>query len=149
MPFTSLVLCNDAEALAALAAAMDVAQIKRELCSGSAHAKKLLTNRKFDAVFFDCDAVEGLDETLFIGEEVYFSLALKKLGRFKILSEPVVTSGRKLRMYSAGQILARSFSIILRGRRGASSRAGLDLWYDGKRETSPVAATGTRAARST
>ena len=103
----------------------------------------LFTTRK------NFDAVEGLDETLFIGEEVYFSLALKKLGRFKILSEPVVTSGRKLRMYSAGQILARSFSIILRGRRGASSRAGLDLWYDGKRETSPVAATGTRAARST
>jgi glycosyltransferase involved in cell wall biosynthesis len=104
----------------------------------------LFTTRK------NFDAVDGLDETLFIGEEVYFSLALKKLGRFKILSEPIITSGRKLRMYSAGQILSRSFSIILRGRRGASSRAGLDLWYDGKRETSPVAATRTRpAARST
>jgi glycosyltransferase involved in cell wall biosynthesis len=102
----------------------------------------LFTTRK------NFDAVDGLDETLFIGEEVYFSLALKKLGRFKILSEPIVTSGRKLRMYSAGQILSRSFSIILRGRRGASSRAGLDLWYDGKRETSPVAATRTQAARS-
>jgi len=62
MPFTSLVLCNDAEALAALAAAMDAAQIKRELCAGAAHAKKLLSNRKFDAVFFDCDAVEALEE---------------------------------------------------------------------------------------
>jgi glycosyltransferase involved in cell wall biosynthesis len=104
----------------------------------------LFTTRK------NFDAVEGLDETLFIGEEVYFSLALKKLGRFKILSEPIITSGRKLRMYPAGQILSRSLSIILRGRRGASSRAGLDLWYDGKRETSPVAAaTRTRAARST
>src|ERR1700736_5048381 len=81
------------------------------------------------------DAVDGFDETLFIGEEVYFSLALKKLGRFKILREPIVTSGRKLRMYSAGRILSRSLAIILRGRRGASSRVGLDLWYDGKRET--------------
>jgi hypothetical protein len=89
----------------------------------------LFTTRK------NFDAVDGLDETLFVGEEVYFSLALKKLGRFKILREPIITSGRKLRMYSAGQILSRSFSIILRGRRGASSRAGLDLWYDGKRET--------------
>ena len=103
----------------------------------------LFTTRK------NFEAAGGFDETLFVGEEVYFSLALKKLGRFTILREPIVTSGRKLRMYSAGQILSRSFSIILRGRRGASSRAGLDLWYDGKRETSPVAATRTRAARST
>ncbi len=95
------------------------------------------------------DATGGFNEELFIAEEVYFSLALKKIGRFKVLREPIVTSGRKLRMYSAAQILSRSFSIILRGRRGASSRAGLDLWYDGKRETSPVAATRTRAARST
>jgi glycosyltransferase involved in cell wall biosynthesis len=87
------------------------------------------------------EAVGGFDETLFVGEEVYFSLAMKKLGRFTILREPIITSGRKLRMYSAGKILSRSFSIILRGRRGASSRCGLDLWYDGKRET--------RAARST
>jgi glycosyltransferase involved in cell wall biosynthesis len=102
----------------------------------------LFTTRK------NFDAVEGFDETLFIGEEVYFSRALKKIGSFKILGEPIVTSGRKLRMYSCGQILSRSFSIILRGRRGASSRAGLDLWYDGKRETSPSIGR-TRAAKST
>jgi glycosyltransferase involved in cell wall biosynthesis len=41
------------------------------------------------------DAVGGFDESLFIGEEVYFSLALRKLGRFRILAEAIVTSGRK------------------------------------------------------
>jgi glycosyltransferase involved in cell wall biosynthesis len=88
----------------------------------------LFTTRK------NFDAVGGFDEQLFIGEEVYFSLAMKKVGRFKILREPILTSGRKLRMYSAGKILSKSFSIILRGRRAACSRERLDLWYDGKRE---------------
>ncbi|MEP7014540.1 MAG: glycosyltransferase [Verrucomicrobiota bacterium] len=80
----------------------------------------------------------GFDEQYFAGEEVYFSLALRKLGRFKILSEPVRTSGRKLRMYSGKEVLARSFVLIIRGRRGVLSREGLDLWYNGKRETAGV-----------
>jgi glycosyltransferase involved in cell wall biosynthesis len=78
----------------------------------------------------------GFDEELFAGEEIYFSQALKRLGRFKILREPVVTSGRKLRMHSARHILFRSFAIVLGGKRGVQSREKLDLWYDGKRETS-------------
>lgn len=80
------------------------------------------------------DAAGGFDEQYFIGEEVYFSLALRKLGRFKILPEPVLTSGRKLRMYSAREVFAHLFSIIIRGPRGARSRDRLDLWYSGKRE---------------
>jgi glycosyltransferase involved in cell wall biosynthesis len=81
------------------------------------------------------DAAGGFDEELFVGEEIYLSQALKKLGPFKILPEPILTSGRKLRMYSAGQILSRSFAIMIRGKRAARSRDRLDLWYDGKRET--------------
>ena len=80
-------------------------------------------------------AIGGFDDELFAGEEIYFTLALKKMGRFKLLREPIVTSGRKLRMHSAGFILKRSFSLILRGRAGVRSRERLDLWYDGKRET--------------
>ena len=89
------------------------------------------------------DAVGGFDEQYFIGEEVYFSLALRKLGRFKVLSEPVLTSGRKLRMHSARKVLSRSFAIIIRGPRAARSRTRLDLWYDGKRETSPAPRTAS------
>src|SRR5437016_12875987 len=80
------------------------------------------------------DAVGGFDEQYFVGEEVYFSLALRKLGRFKVLREPIVTSGRKLRMYSARQILGNVFGVIVGGRSVACSRAKLHLWYDGKRE---------------
>jgi GT2 family glycosyltransferase len=81
------------------------------------------------------EAAGGFDEELFAGEEVYFSMALKKLGQFKLLREPVVTSGRKLRMHSARHILTRSFVIALGGKRAVQSRDKLDIWYDGKRET--------------
>src|SRR6266536_439896 len=83
------------------------------------------------------EAIGGFDEQYFAGEEVYFSLALRKLGRFKVLREPIVTSGRKLRMYPAKHFLRNFFGVIVRGSRGVRSRAGLSLWYDGKRERHP------------
>jgi glycosyltransferase involved in cell wall biosynthesis len=82
-------------------------------------------------------AAGGFDEQFFAGEEVYFTLALKKQGRFKLLREPIVTSGRKLRMHSARHILARSFVIAILGKRAVRSRDKLDIWYDGQRETKP------------
>jgi glycosyltransferase involved in cell wall biosynthesis len=80
-------------------------------------------------------AVGGFDEKLFVGEEVYFSLALRRIGRFKILREPIITSGRKLRMYSAREIFGNMFAIMLGGKRAAGSRDKLDIWYNGKRES--------------
>src|SRR5947208_3737220 len=76
----------------------------------------------------------GFDEQYFVGEEVYFSLAMRKLGRFKVLREPIVTSGRKLRMYSMRRVFVRLFSIVVGGPNAARSRDKLDVWYDGKRE---------------
>ena len=84
------------------------------------------------------DSIGGFDEQYFAGEEVYFSIALKKLGGFKVLRESVVTSARKLRMYPAKDFLRKFFGVILRGPRGVRSRAGLSLWYDAKRETHPT-----------
>jgi glycosyltransferase involved in cell wall biosynthesis len=81
------------------------------------------------------ERIGGFNEELFVGEEVYFSLAVRKLGRFKILRQPIVTSGRKLRMYSAGKILGNMLSVICGGVRVARCRDKLDLWYEGKRET--------------
>ena len=89
-------------------------------------------------------AAGGFDEQFFAGEEVYFTLALKKLGRFKLLREPIVTSGRKLRMHSARYVLGQSFALVLGGKRAVRSRDKLDIWYDGKRETNaggPVSET--------
>jgi glycosyltransferase involved in cell wall biosynthesis len=80
-------------------------------------------------------AAGGFDDRLFAGEEIYFTMALKKQGQFRLLREPIVTSGRKLRMHSGWHILGLSAGLILRGKRGVKSRDKLDLWYDGKRET--------------
>lgn len=80
------------------------------------------------------ETVGGFDEQYFAGEEVYLTLALKKLGRFKILREPIVTSARKVRMHSPRFVFAQSFFILFGGKRALRQREKLDLWYDGKRE---------------
>ena len=84
------------------------------------------------------DAVGGFDEQYYAGEEVFFTQALKKIGQFELLPEPMLTSGRKLRMHSAREILAGTFALMVGGRRAVRSRAKLDFWYDGKRETKPA-----------
>ena len=81
------------------------------------------------------EAAGRFDEQFFAGEEVFFTMALRKLGRFKILREPVITSGRKLRMHSARHMFSRSLALVFGGKRAVRSREKLDLWYDGKRET--------------
>jgi len=78
--------------------------------------------------------VGGFDEQCFAGEEIYFSQALKKVGPFRVVTDPVETSGRKLRMYSRREVMGGLVGIILRGKRGVRSRDRLDLWYNGKRE---------------
>lgn len=104
----------------------------------------------FCAVYFACNlgagaflfttagsfrAVGGFDEQYFAGEEIYFTIALKRLGAFVILPTPIITSGRKLRMHSARKILGDTVRLAVGGREAVKSRDRLDLWYDGKRET--------------
>ena len=79
-------------------------------------------------------AVGGFDENYFAGEEILFTFGLKKLGRFKILSEPAITSGRKLRLYSGAEIFRCGFALLCGGRRAVMSRHKLAMWYGGERE---------------
>ncbi|MDQ6628985.1 MAG: glycosyltransferase, partial [Pseudomonadota bacterium] len=51
------------------------------------------------------EAVGGFDETLFAAEEIALCRALQRQGRFVILRESVLTSGRKLRTYSGWEIV--------------------------------------------
>jgi glycosyltransferase involved in cell wall biosynthesis len=80
------------------------------------------------------ESVGGFDERYFAGEEVFLSIALKKIGPFEILPEPMVTSGRKLRMHSGWHLWKQSTRMLLGGFRAHRSRDKLGLWYDGKRE---------------
>jgi cellulose synthase/poly-beta-1,6-N-acetylglucosamine synthase-like glycosyltransferase len=68
-------------------------------------------------------AAGGFDETLFWSEEVAFGKQLKRQGRFVILREFVITSGRKVRTYSALGLLRVGVRLVL------GQRAGLDYWY--------------------
>ena len=79
-------------------------------------------------------AVGGFDEAYFGAEEIVISRALRRQGRFAILEGAVVTSGRKLRTYSAGELLTSLWRIARRGTRGVQRREGLDLWYAKRRD---------------
>jgi glycosyltransferase involved in cell wall biosynthesis len=78
--------------------------------------------------------VGGFDEIYFAGEEVFFTIALKRLGKFTLLREPAITSGRKLRMYSGWKVFGGLFSLLCGGPRAVMSRKKLDMWYGGERE---------------
>lgn len=80
------------------------------------------------------EAVGGFDERYFAAEELGLSQALKRQGKFVILREPVLTSGRKLRTHSAREMLTL-FGHLVRGGLGAvQQRKGLDLWYAQRRD---------------
>lgn len=80
----------------------------------------------------------GWDESLFASEEITLAKSLQTLGDFHIIRHPVITSGRKLRTHSAGEVL----SLLVRGARSRlfddnsmlKSREGLDLWYAPRRD---------------
>jgi glycosyltransferase involved in cell wall biosynthesis len=80
------------------------------------------------------DATGGFDEKLFASEEIWMSRALKRQGRFVVLREPVITSGRKLRMYSGKEVLQLFAGILVAGPKALRRRDGLDVWYGGRRE---------------
>lgn len=80
------------------------------------------------------DEAGGFDETLFASEEITMSRALKRQGRFVVLRESVTSSGRKLRMYSGGEVLRLFGGILLAGPKALKRRDGLEVWYGGRRE---------------
>ena len=82
------------------------------------------------------DAAGGFDEGLFAAEELAMSRALHRQGRFLVLREFVTTSGRKVRAYSAREVLGVMARLALSGEKGVRRRKGLEPWY-GKRRPDP------------
>jgi glycosyltransferase involved in cell wall biosynthesis len=82
--------------------------------------------------FFFCtreafDAVGGFDASLYITEEVGMSQALRRFGRFVVLPQRVVTSGRKTRALTLREALPTAFRAVFHG---FHSRQGKELWYE-------------------
>ncbi|HEV8114415.1 MAG TPA: glycosyltransferase [Planctomycetota bacterium] len=78
------------------------------------------------------EATGGFDEKLFGAEELAFSRALARLGRFVVLRECVATSGRKMRTHTGWEILGALGKLAIRGPRSVRRREGMEFWY-GKR----------------
>jgi glycosyltransferase involved in cell wall biosynthesis len=75
----------------------------------------------------------GFDERLFAGEEIALSRALGRQGRFVILREKVVTSGRKMRTHSFRELVGTFVRILLGGPRALEDRSRLGVWYGPRR----------------
>ncbi len=78
-------------------------------------------------------ATGGFDERMFGAEEVAMSRSLARQGRFVVLREHVTTSGRKLRAYSARELLGLLARLALSGPSSVRQREGLDMWYGDRR----------------
>ena len=79
------------------------------------------------------EAVAGFDETLFAAEEIRLCRDLQRQGRFVILREAVLTSGRKLRTYSGWELLGAALRVAIAGGAGVRDRSRLGIWYDPRR----------------
>jgi glycosyltransferase involved in cell wall biosynthesis len=73
------------------------------------------------------ERVGGFDERYFASEEIHLSRALKRLGRFVILHETVVTSGRKAHTYSFSDTLWMVTRMLWPG--ALKTRDRLGFWY--------------------
>lgn len=94
--------------------------------------------------FIFCEAagfrkVGGFNIELFASEEIDLSKRLKKLARAErkqvviLHRHPIVTSARKLRLYTAREHFAFLVKTILCGGRTLNSREACHTWYDGRR----------------
>jgi GT2 family glycosyltransferase len=84
-------------------------------------------------------AVGGFSNELFAGEELDLSLRLKAYGKrhgrqLVILNRhPMITSGRKLDLYSHRELVRFMVRALLSPRRVMRSREACHPWYDGRR----------------
>jgi glycosyltransferase involved in cell wall biosynthesis len=80
------------------------------------------------------EAAGGFDETLFAGEEAFLSRRLRRVGRFVLLRQQVLTSGRKLRAHSGREVVGGLFRLAVGGRAALRQRSGLEIWYGERRK---------------
>ncbi len=94
--------------------------------------------------FIFCDAgafrhLGGFSLRLYAGEEIEFSRRVKRLARQRrqtltiLHRHPLVTSGRKARLYAWHEMLGFVARTILGGGRTLLSARGCYAWYDGRR----------------
>ena len=75
------------------------------------------------------EAVGGFDDSLFAAEEWALSRALARQGPFRVLQEPVITSGRKLAALRLRDVLMQLLRAGVRGPRALKEREFASMWY--------------------
>ena len=80
------------------------------------------------------NATGGFSEKHYAAEEDIWVKSLKRQGRFVVLPEPVITSGRSLRTQSFRTIAKVFLRLALRGADGFRTRDAAELWYQPHRE---------------
>src|SRR5262245_38515834 len=80
----------------------------------------------------------GFDESLYVGEEISMSRAIRRCGKFVFIRDRagggvVTTSGRKLRAHSAREIYGLTLRMALGGRKLLTKRENLEIWYNQRR----------------
>ena len=83
--------------------------------------------------------VGGFSNELFVSEELDLSIRLKKLARRKgrrmviLTRHPLLTSARKLHLYSHAEHAWFMLKTVLTGGRTLRARDKCEIWYDGRR----------------
>jgi len=83
--------------------------------------------------------VGGFNQELFAADEIDLSQLLKRWGRqrglkFTILTHhPLITSSRKIQLYSGREIATQLLNVLLHPRRTLLDKKKLPIWYDGRR----------------
>jgi len=101
-------------------------------------------NRWMAGAFIFVDAnvfqsINGFDERLFASEEIDLSKRLKTFARtdgrgIRILTDaPLLTSGRKVRLYTHSELLRFMLRAVLRPKATITSKEACHPWYDGRR----------------
>jgi glycosyltransferase involved in cell wall biosynthesis len=79
------------------------------------------------------DQTGGFSEEHFAAEEIWFSQALKRYGRFVVVRPTVTTSARKAAGRSFLGMMWLIVKLVARSPLGVKKREHADFWYDGKR----------------
>lgn len=83
--------------------------------------------------------IGGFNQALYAADEIDLSDLLKQWGRkrglkFTLLKRhPLITSARKLKLYSGLEITKQCIKVILSPRKALKNRNKLPIWYDGRR----------------
>jgi len=84
-------------------------------------------------------ATGGFNERLYWSEEVAFTMALRREGRFYVPWRPVLTSGRRLRKTSGGEMLLGAVRMAFSPVKFFTHRAPVEkIWYDSNRATEHI-----------